>query len=128
MPWMKPRPQPECSVAFQETAFLHEQVKRFSVLFGTLEDESLFRADFYMYSPFLTVEVKRGAVRLNVADYQNSHSMSAAVKGVVELFGLLGRENELDGKWLGLQFTHDHRAVKIYPNPRPCSTTKDRGL
>ncbi len=48
-----------------------------------------------MYFPFLTCEVKFGAAALDVADRQNAHSMTLAVRGVVELFRLKKREREL---------------------------------
>ena len=52
-------------------------------------------ATWKMYLPFLTCEVKCGAAALDVADRQNAHSMTLAVKGVVELFRLVKREKEL---------------------------------
>jgi hypothetical protein len=48
-----------------------------------------------MYFPFLTCEVKCGAAALDVADQQNAHSMTIAVRGIVELFRLVKREKEL---------------------------------
>ncbi len=52
-------------------------------------------ATYYMYFPFLTCEVKCGAVALDIADRQNAHSMPMVVRGVVELFRLVKREKEL---------------------------------
>ena len=43
-----------------------------------------FMATTWMYFPFLTCEVKCGAAALDVADRQNAHSMTVAVKGVIE--------------------------------------------
>jgi len=48
-----------------------------------------------MYFPFLTCEVKCSAAALDVADWQNAHSMTLAVRAVVELFRLVKREKEL---------------------------------
>ncbi|CAM6003521.1 unnamed protein product [Sphagnum balticum] len=48
-----------------------------------------------MYLPFPTCEVKCGAAALDVADRQNTHSMTLAVRGTVELFRLVKREKEL---------------------------------
>jgi len=47
-----------------------------------------------MYFPFLTCEVKCGSAALDIADRQNAHSMTLAVRGVVELFRLEKREKE----------------------------------
>jgi hypothetical protein len=49
-------------------------------------------ATYYIYYPFLTCEVKCGAAALDIADRQNAHSMTLAVRAVVELFRLIGRE------------------------------------
>lgn len=53
-------------------------------------------ATYFMYFPSLTCEVKCGAAALDVADRQNAHSMTLAVRAVVELFQYVERENELD--------------------------------
>jgi len=44
---------------------------------------------------FLTCEVKCGAAALDVADRQNLHSMTVALRGVVELYKAGKREKEL---------------------------------
>jgi len=40
-------------------------------------------------------EVKCGAAPLDIADRQNAHSMTLAVRGIAELFKLVKREKEL---------------------------------
>lgn len=67
-----------------------------------------------MYFPFLTCEVKCGAAALDVADRQNAHSMTLAVRGIVELFRLVKREKELHREILAFSISHDHRTVRIY--------------
>ena len=67
-----------------------------------------------MYFPFLTCEVKCGAAALDVADRQNAHSMTIAVRGIVELFKLGKREKELHREILAFSISHDHRTVRIY--------------
>jgi hypothetical protein len=67
-----------------------------------------------MYLPFLTCEVKCGAAALNVTDRQNAHSMTLAVRGIVELFRLVKREKELYRQILAFLISHDHRTVRIY--------------
>ncbi len=44
---------------------------------------------------FLTCEVKCGAAVLDVADRQNLHNMTVALRGVVELYKAVEREKEL---------------------------------
>jgi hypothetical protein len=67
-----------------------------------------------MYFPFLTCEVKCGAAALDIADRQNAHSMTMAVRGVVELFRLVKREKELYREILAFSVSYDHRTVRIY--------------
>ena len=67
-----------------------------------------------MYFPFLTCEVKCGATGLDIADRQNAHSTTLAVRGVVELFKLAKRENELHRELLTFSISHDHRGVGLY--------------
>lgn len=67
-----------------------------------------------MYSPFFTCEVKCGAEGLDVADRQNAHSMTLAVRGIVELFKYVGREKELHGEILAFSVSHDDKSVRIY--------------
>ena len=69
---------------------------------------------WYMYFPFFSSEVKCGAAALDVADRQNAHSMTLAVRGVVELFRLVKREKELHREILAFSVSHDHRSVRIY--------------
>jgi hypothetical protein len=79
------------------SAFTDEQLERLMPFVGEIPDTftSHFMATWQMYSPFLTCEVKCGAAALDVADRQNAHSMTLAVRGVVELFRIVKREKEL---------------------------------
>ncbi len=71
-------------------------------------------ATWQMFFPFLTCEVKCGAAALDIADRQNAHSMTLAVRGVVELFRMVKREKELHREILAFSISHDHRTVRIY--------------
>ena len=73
-----------------------------------------FMATTRMYFPFLTCEVKCGAAALDIADRQNAHSMTVAVRALVELFRLVKREKELDREILAFSVSHDHTSVRIY--------------
>jgi hypothetical protein len=114
IPFTKTRPQPDYSVGFGREAFTEDQLKKLGPFVGDLSDTSFFMATYYMYFPFLTCEVKCGTAALDVADRQNAHSMTLAVRGVVELFRLLNREKELDREILAFSISHDHRTVRIY--------------
>lgn len=109
-----PRPQPDYSVGFRRSAFTEEQLNRLDPLKGSVFDTSFFVATFRVYFPFLTCEVKCGAAALDVADRQNAHSMTIAVRGVVELYKAVKREKELNREILAFSISHDHRSVRIY--------------
>jgi hypothetical protein len=79
-------PSVESLATFDATrlAFTEDQRKRLKPFH--LTDTSLFVATWRMWFPFFTCEVKCGAGALDVADRQNAHSATLAVRGVVELF------------------------------------------
>ncbi|TEY38610.1 hypothetical protein BOTCAL_0483g00020 [Botryotinia calthae] len=110
------RPQPDYSVGFDYFAFTDDQFQKLKPFVGEIADivSSYFMATWQMYFPFLTCEVKCGAAALDVADRQNAHSMTIAVRGIVELFRLGKREKELHREILGFSISHDHESVRIY--------------
>ena len=110
------RPQPDYSVGFRRDAFTEDQLAKLSPFIGDFiaGDQSYFMATYYMYFPFLTCEVKCGAAGLDIADRQNAHSMTLAVRGVVELFRTVKRENEVNRKILAFSVSHNHQSVRIY--------------
>lgn len=109
-----PRPQPDYSVGFKRSAFTAEQLNKLDPLIGTVYDTSFFVATYRMYFPFFTCEVKCGAAALDIADRQNAHSMTIAVRAVVELYRAVKREKELDQEILAFSISHDHSSVRIY--------------
>ena len=108
--------QPEYSVGFGRSAFTDKQLDKLTPFIGNIEDECTyhFMAIWYMHFPFLTCEVKCGAVALNIADRQNAHSMTLAVHSVVELFKLVKREKELQREFVAFSISHDHSSVRIF--------------
>jgi hypothetical protein len=116
MPFYGPRPQPDYSVGFGRSAFTADHLKKLKPFVGAVTDTfaTYYMATWQMYFPFLTCEVKCGAAALDVADRQNAHSMTLAVRGVVELFRLVGREKELHREILAFSISHDDRTVRIY--------------
>lgn len=113
IPITKTRPQPDYSVGFRRAAFTDDQLKKLEPFVGDLCDTSFFRATYYMYFPFLTCEVKCGGAALDVADRQNAHSMTLAVRGIVELFRYVKREKELHREILSFSISHDHSSVRM---------------
>jgi hypothetical protein len=103
-------------VGFGWSAFTDDQLEKLKPFVGEVPDTftSHFMATWQMYLPFLTCEVKCGAAALDIADRQNAHSMTMAVRGIVELFRPVKREKELHRKILAFSISHDHRTVRIY--------------
>ena len=116
VPVFGPRPQPDYSVGFGRSAFTDDQLKKLKPFIGEVTDtfNSYFMATWQMYFPFLTCEVKCGGGALDVADRQNAHSMTLAVRAVVELYKYVKREKELHGEVLAFSISHDDMAVRIY--------------
>ncbi|KPM38404.1 hypothetical protein AK830_g8159 [Neonectria ditissima] len=110
------RPQPDYSVGFTREAFTDDQLAKLSPYLGDFltGDQSFFMGTYYMYFPFLTCEVKCGAAGLDVADRQNAHSMTLAVRAVAELFRAVKRSDEVHRQILAFSVSHDHRSVRIY--------------
>jgi hypothetical protein len=65
----------------------------------------------------LSVSCGRSKMRnegLNIADRQNAHSSSVAVKQVVDLYRKVSRQHELNRKILSFSISHDQEAARIY--------------
>lgn len=113
-PITKPRPQPDYAVGFRRSAFSENQLKKLQPFLGDPSSSFYFMGTYYMYFPFFTCEVKCGSTGLDIADRQNLHSMTLAVRGIVELFGLANRMHELHREILAFSVSHDHESVRIY--------------
>ena len=115
-PLHKTRPQPDFSIGFGRSAFTQEQRNKLKPFVGEPGSKVItyFMATTRMYFPFLACEVKCGAAALDIADRQNAHSMTVAVRALVELFRSVRREKELDREILTFSISHDHRSVRIY--------------
>ena len=90
------------------SAFTGDQLSKLQSFVGDHSDSSHFMATYYMHLPFLTCEVKCRTAGLDIADRQNAHSMTVAMKGIVGLFRAVGCEKELHRQILGFSFSHDH--------------------
>lgn len=105
----------KCSVGFRQSAFTDDQLEKLKPPFvGEVTDTfaSYFMATWQMYLPSLTCQVS--AVGLDVADRQNAHSMTLAVRGVVKLFRLVNREKELHREIFAFSISHNHQTIRIY--------------
>ena len=80
------------ALGLSERLSLRNNSKRLQSFIGNdLEDCSCFAATYDIYFPLLTSEVKCGASAHDVADRQNAHSQTVLLRGLFELFRLVGR-------------------------------------
>ncbi|KAL8819774.1 MAG: hypothetical protein Q9223_001873 [Gallowayella weberi] len=114
VPVTSTRPQPDFAVGFRKSMFSDDQLVKLEPMLGGPWSLSFFRATSYMYFPFLTCEVLCGAEALDIADRPNAHSMTIAVRGILELYKLAKRDKELYGRILTFSVSHDHRTVRLY--------------
>jgi hypothetical protein len=108
------RPQPDSAFGYREEAFSEDQFQKLEPTLGGYSSLSYFKATSYMHFPFLIKEVKRGEIGLAIADKQNLHSATIAVRAAVELFKLVGRETELHREIVAFTISHDNNGVKLY--------------
>ena len=110
-----PRPQPDFSLGFKRDAFDQKLLQKLQPFIGNpLTHSSFVAATYNMYLPFLTSEVKCGASALDIADRQNAYSQTVALRGLIELFRLVGRENELHREVNGFSISHNDMDVRIW--------------
>lgn len=111
IPFFGPRPQPDHTVGYRVTSFDDVQLRKLRI---QQSDSTHYAARDDIYFPFLTCEVKGSQQSLDIADRQNMHSMAVAVRGVVELYKQVQRQDELHRQILAFSVSHDHRNVYIY--------------
>ena len=73
-----------------------------------------FMITMQMYFPFLICEMKCSATVLIIADHQNTHNITIAVKAFVEFFKTMKHEKELNRKIFIFFISHNHISVRIY--------------
>jgi hypothetical protein len=97
----KPRPRPDSAFGLGHASLLENRLNKLRPALRDASFSSYFKATYYMYFPFLTKEVKTGTMGLGIADNQNAHSMTIAVRAAVELLKFVGREMELHREIVG---------------------------
>ncbi|KAH8730284.1 hypothetical protein GQ44DRAFT_723720 [Phaeosphaeriaceae sp. PMI808] len=114
IPITKPRPQPDSAFGYGKFSFSENQLDALRPALGDATMSSWFKATYYMYFTFLAKEVKTGSLGLDIADNQNGHSMTIAVRAVVKLFTAVGREQELHREIVAFAVSHDDQSVRLY--------------
>lgn len=116
-PWVKsipfygPRPQPDHTYGFKWFNFSEQQRRKLNIE-PTIKSYYAAREDIYF--PFLTGEVKCGKHGLELADRPNTHSMTIALRGFVDIYRRLNRSAEVHRRVLGFSISHDDGGVRIY--------------
>lgn len=67
-----------------------------------------------MYFLFLTSKVQCGESVLDIANRQNAHSQTIALRGSLALFQLVGRQHELNQEVNSFSISHSDACVKIW--------------
>ncbi len=120
LPWKRailvagPRPQPDFAVGFKLSIFTPAQLRKLNIWFPLY---SYFTATDDFNFPFLTTEVKNFET-LNVADRQNAHSMTIAIRRVIQLFCQVQRQMELHRRVLAFSIYYDDLMVRLYAHFR----------
>lgn len=106
----KPTPQPDHSRCLSSSAFTEEERLKLCVRQpGSLS----YAVRTNLYFPYLTCEIKRKAY-LHNADNQNMHSMSIAIRSLVQLAVAAEKPEKVHRRILGYSISHDLDSVKIY--------------
>jgi hypothetical protein len=62
---------------------------------------------------------------LDIADRQNAHSLTLAVRAVIELFRTVRRKDKVNRKILAFSISHDNTSVRIYSHYPVISARND---
>ncbi|KAL3440857.1 hypothetical protein BJX65DRAFT_289673 [Aspergillus insuetus] len=117
-------PCPHYSVGFHATAFTQTQCDKLQPLLGGLFDTSYFKGAIHMFFPFFTAEAKDADRLIEEAEAQNAHAMALALRGVVRLFQLANREQDIHRRVLGYSIAFNHSSVRIHAH-YPVFTEED---
>ncbi|KAF4546982.1 Hypothetical protein D9617_77g092360 [Elsinoe fawcettii] len=111
VPFYGPRPQPDHTYGFRWDCFSQLQRRKLKI---DPQQKSLYTAREDIYFPYLTAEVKCGRQGLDLAERPNMHSMTVAMRGVVDLYRRAGRTEEVHRRVLGFTISHDDAIERIH--------------
>ena len=111
IPFYGPRPQPDHTYGFKWSNFTEIQRRKLNI---EPTEKSYYTAREDIYFPFLTSEVKCGKQGLDLADRPNAHSMTIALRGIVDLYRKANRSSDIHRRALGFSISHDDNIARIY--------------
>ncbi|KAL6240884.1 hypothetical protein RBB50_012143 [Rhinocladiella similis] len=107
IPFYGPRPQPDHTYGFKWSNFTEIQRRKLNI--EPTENE-----------------VKCGKQGLDLADRPNTHSMTIALRGIVDIYRKANRSSEVHRRALGFSISHDDNSARIcahYPEINGDNTT-----
>ncbi|KAJ0425368.1 hypothetical protein BJY00DRAFT_308116 [Aspergillus carlsbadensis] len=105
---------PHYSVGFHATAFTQAQRDKLQPFLGGILDTSYFKGVMNQLFPFFTAEAKDSDRLIEEAEAQNAYAMALALRGVVKLFRLANREQDIHRRVLGYSIAFNHSSVRIH--------------
>ena len=112
-----PRPCPDLAIGLLSSAFTEEEIeklKRYSSVNNWIQVTS------DMFFPFIMCEAKCGREGLDIADRQNMHSCSVAVRALLRIeqeadkYRSKKKMNSLNGQVLIFSISHDQQDARLY--------------
>jgi hypothetical protein len=77
-------------------------------------EKSYYTARKDVYFPFLTSEMKCGKQGLDLADRPNTHSMTIALQGIIDLYRKANHTADIHRRALGFAISHDEHYIRSY--------------
>ncbi|KAL5334998.1 hypothetical protein BJX70DRAFT_402054 [Aspergillus crustosus] len=109
-----PQPKPTWSVGFSSQAFTAKQRLKLNPFLGQPDATSFFKATAILHSLFMVSKVKSDTACFHLALYESMHIMALALRGIVYLFQLVNRGQELNRTILGFSVTHNSHIVRMH--------------
>lgn len=112
-----PRPRPDLAIGLFSSAFTEEEIdklKRYTSV------DNWTQVTMHMFFPFLMCEVKCGREGLDIADRQNMHSCSVALRALLRIeqeadkYRQEKKMNSLDRQALVFSISHDQEDARLY--------------
>ncbi|EXJ82292.1 hypothetical protein A1O3_06105 [Capronia epimyces CBS 606.96] len=97
-------------LGFKWSNFTETQRKKLSI---DPSEKSYYTAREDIYFPFMTSEVQCGGC-LYLADLPNTHSMTIALRGIVDLYRKANCASDVHRRALGFSISHDEYCIRIY--------------
>ncbi|KAL9100349.1 MAG: hypothetical protein Q9163_004262, partial [Psora crenata] len=112
-----PRPCPDLAIGLFSSAFTEEEIEKLDRYTSV---DNWTRVTPHMFFPFLMCEVKCGRDGLDMADRQNMHSCSVAVRAILRIEQEADKYRQdkkiesLNGQVLVFSISHDQQDARLY--------------